>query len=420
MDSFLQFGLCEKALEFTVEVEFPTTCALPTKQYQFHSRHTVDKIKNAICLDVPALNKQDYALTIEDDQLSVDFVRFIVSNPKITQTLERGPIVKIQLAPKVNTFVSNREKIVLGDSKISDLRLTLEKSPIVERLAGGGRPLSPDTLSSSRMLKRSGNENKSTTDMLKEDHKESGDSASTSTTNNSAVGGSNGASTSGHSTPEREPVDHNKYATLSSLKHLALGTGPQHGSEDFNEFLDMLGQRIKLQGWSNYRGGLDVKSNTTGEESIYERFQDFEIMFHVATLLPYSIVDSQQVEKKRHIGNDIVVIIFKEGDRPFNPNVIQSDFNHVFIVVSVDKTVKHGPKRYNIAIINKDGVGESKPYLEYPNSIVGGEDFKNYLLCKCINAECSSYEAPSFKIKIQRTRIALLQDIMSTALHKDD
>jgi hypothetical protein len=31
-------------------------------------------------------------------------------------------------------------------------------------------------------------------------------------------------------------------------------------SPDYDEFLEFLGEKITLQGWANYRGGLDVKS----------------------------------------------------------------------------------------------------------------------------------------------------------------
>lgn len=31
------------------------------------------------------------------------------------------------------------------------------------------------------------------------------------------------------------------------------------GSPTFDEFLELLGQKIRLRGWDNYRGGLDVK-----------------------------------------------------------------------------------------------------------------------------------------------------------------
>ena len=41
----------------------------------------------------------------------------------------------------------------------------------------------------------------------------------------------------------------------------------------------------------------------------------------------------QQLPRKRHIGNDIVTVVFQEpGALPFIPN-IRSQFQHVFIIV---------------------------------------------------------------------------------------
>ena len=31
-------------------------------------------------------------------------------------------------------------------------------------------------------------------------------------------------------------------------------------SEEFERFLELLGEKIELKGWQKYRGGLDVKS----------------------------------------------------------------------------------------------------------------------------------------------------------------
>lgn len=36
--------------------------------------------------------------------------------------------------------------------------------------------------------------------------------------------------------------------------------GNESGSEEFNEFLSILGQRIQLKGFTGFSGGLDVKS----------------------------------------------------------------------------------------------------------------------------------------------------------------
>ena len=40
--------------------------------------------------------------------------------------------------------------------------------------------------------------------------------------------------------------------------------------------------------------------------------------------------------RKRHIGNDIVTIVFQDDDAPpFTPKSVRSHFQHVFIVVRV-------------------------------------------------------------------------------------
>lgn len=63
-------------------------------------------------------------------------------------------------------------------------------------------------------------------------------------------------------------------------------------------------------------------------------YQDHEIMFHVSTMLPYTPNNQQQLLRKRHIGNNIVTIVFQEpGSKPFCPTTIRSHFQHVFLVV---------------------------------------------------------------------------------------
>lgn len=113
----------------------------------------------------------------------------------------------------------------------------------------------------------------------------------------------------------------------------------------------------------SFRGGLDVFHGQTGSEAIFTSFQGREIMFHVATKLPYTEGDPQQVgqrvasscrvesqyatstgrhsssplitqlQRKRHIGNDIVAVVYQEGQTPFLSDVIKSHFLHCFLVV---------------------------------------------------------------------------------------
>ena len=68
-----------------------------------------------------------------------------------------------------------------------------------------------------------------------------------------------------------------------------------HEAGPFEEFLGLIGQRVKLLGFKKFLGGLDGDRNFTGEESVFTEYKDMEVMFHVATLMPFSANDPQQV-----------------------------------------------------------------------------------------------------------------------------
>lgn len=38
----------------------------------------------------------------------------------------------------------------------------------------------------------------------------------------------------------------------------------ERGSKEFERFLSILGNKIRLKGWDKYRGGLDVKGKANG------------------------------------------------------------------------------------------------------------------------------------------------------------
>ncbi|XP_027764598.1 rap1 GTPase-activating protein 1 [Empidonax traillii] len=113
--------------------------------------------------------------------------------------------------------------------------------------------------------------------------------------------------------------------------------GTTEESPAFTEFLDVLGQRVQLRDFKGFRGGLDVTHGQTGSESVYCHFRDKEIMFHVSTKLPYTEGDAQQLQRKRHIGNDIVAIVFQDENTPFVPDMIASNFLHAFVVVQLEQ-----------------------------------------------------------------------------------
>lgn len=118
----------------------------------------------------------------------------------------------------------------------------------------------------------------------------------------------------------------NKWTNIANLilrsfsewwKLLSENSGPA-----FDEFLDLLGQRVRLKGFEKYRAQLDNKcknfysalfmfstwklnhflfdsflftADSTGLYSLYTTFHDYEIMFHVSTMLPFTPSNKQQV-----------------------------------------------------------------------------------------------------------------------------
>ncbi|XP_068617609.1 rap1 GTPase-activating protein 2 isoform X2 [Battus philenor] len=186
--------------------------------------------------------------------------------------------------------------------------------------------------------------------------------------------------------------------------------GNNETSPVFDEFLEMLGQRIKLKDHKGYRGGLDIMNGHTGTEAVYERYMDREIMFHVAPLLPHTAGDAQQLQRKRHVGNDIVAIVFQEKTTPFTPDMIASHFLHAFIVVTPLETVG-GETRYKVAVTAREDVPFFGPTLPQPSVFRKGRELKEFLLTKLINAENACYKAAKFAQLELRTRASLLQNL---------
>ncbi|CAM4570103.1 unnamed protein product [Lepidochelys kempii] len=193
------------------------------------------------------------------------------------------------------------------------------------------------------------------------------------------------------------------------------------GSGSFQRLLNLLGDTVTLKGWTGYRGGLDTKNDTTGIYSIYTVYQGHEIMFHVSTMLPYSKENKQQVERKRHIGNDIVTIVFQEGEESspaFKPSMIRSHFTHIFALVRYNKQ----NDSYRLKIFSEESVPLFGPPLPSPPVFTDHQEFRDFVLVKLINGEKATLETPTFAQKRQRTLDMLIRSLYQDLvpdLHKN-
>ncbi|KAM5183052.1 signal-induced proliferation-associated protein 1 isoform 1-T1 [Callospermophilus lateralis] len=160
----------------------------------------------------------------------------------------------------------------------------------------------------------------------------------------------------------------------------------QEAGAAFTQFLTLLGDVVRLKGFESYRAQLDTKTDSTGTHSLYTTYQDHEIMFHVSTMLPYTPNNQQQLLRKRHIGNDIVTIVFQEpGSKPFCPTTIRSHFQHVFLVVRA-----HAPctqhTSYRVAVSRTQDTPAFGPALPPGGGpFAANADFRAFLLAKALN-----------------------------------
>ena len=102
-----------------------------------------------------------------------------------------------------------------------------------------------------------------------------------------------------------------------------------------------------------------------------------------------------QLERKRHIGNDIVVIIFVDYDTNpeeaiqsalnFNPKFMRSHFNHIFALVTYDATTD----RYRMSVCSAESVPFFGPPLPCFGEFGDPISFRDFLLAKCEQCVCA-------------------------------
>ncbi|KAM3826912.1 tuberin isoform 3-T3 [Vipera latastei] len=135
------------------------------------------------------------------------------------------------------------------------------------------------------------------------------------------------------------PYDTHKIAVLyvgegQSSNELAILSN-EHGSYRYTEFLTGLGKLIELKDCQPdkvYLGGLDV----CGEDGQFTYCWHDDIMqaiFHIATLMPTKDADKKCCDKKRHLGNDFVSIIYNDSGEDFKLGTIKGQFNFVHVII---------------------------------------------------------------------------------------
>jgi hypothetical protein len=104
------------------------------------------------------------------------------------------------------------------------------------------------------------------------------------------------------------------------------------GSAEFQDFLLALGDLVDIQDHQGNLGGLDPKG-TAGKMSISYADWQYDVIFHIVPLMPTDPSDGQQVLKKRHVGNDIVHIVWSDHYKDYRQDTMLTHFNFIIIII---------------------------------------------------------------------------------------
>ncbi|KAF2710724.1 hypothetical protein K504DRAFT_375979 [Pleomassaria siparia CBS 279.74] len=199
------------------------------------------------------------------------------------------------------------------------------------------------------------------------------------------------------------PVDSHKVGVIY------IGEGQTHekeilmnsiGSAPYTSFLNDLGTLVRLKNAKFNTGGLDFRNDMDGEFTYCWRDRCIELIFHVPTMMPTDPDDDMTYpNKKRHIGNDYVNIIFNDSGLPYNFDTIPSAFNYVHIVITpeskasfVDKRMATDPdgknRYYKVQVITRPEFPDISPAVE--PKIVCGKYVAAYCRLIAINANVFS------------------------------
>lgn len=210
-----------------------------------------------------------------------------------------------------------------------------------------------------------------------------------------------------------------------------------HGSPAYTRFLEGIGRLINLRGQVDvYAGGLNPDEDG---EYAYGWWDDIgQVLFHTATMMPNAADDEYCVNKKRHIGNDYVRIVWNDGGRPYKFDTLATQFQFLNIVIEPHSLgaiaafsnfrsaiaasaadVKLSPSHSPVLAPSGGGVGGTTPLHEAENEYfkvtvqraTGMKDFMPVGCFKLISAE---------KLPLLVRQLTLLGDWFANVFEKTE
>ncbi|TPX35718.1 hypothetical protein SmJEL517_g02024 [Synchytrium microbalum] len=107
------------------------------------------------------------------------------------------------------------------------------------------------------------------------------------------------------------------------------------GSRAYGLLLRSLGSMIRLKGIRDVNtGGLDTRDDIDGTHAVYWQDDCAQVIFHAATLMPTVSYDERCTAKKRHLGNDSIILVWNESGAEYEFDTLPGQFNHINLVIT--------------------------------------------------------------------------------------
>ncbi|EJD04692.1 uncharacterized protein FOMMEDRAFT_119898 [Fomitiporia mediterranea MF3/22] len=144
------------------------------------------------------------------------------------------------------------------------------------------------------------------------------------------------------------------------------------GSPAYARFLEGLARLIKVRGQLDvYTGGLDPDED--GEYAFAWWDDVGQVLYHTATMMPNCEDDERCNFKKRHIGNDLVRIVWNDSGLPYRFDTLSTEFQFVNIVIephsrgaiAAYSDNKHENEYFKLIVQCAEGMAEFAPIGDF-------------------------------------------------------
>ncbi|XP_055596027.1 tuberin isoform X2 [Uranotaenia lowii] len=166
------------------------------------------------------------------------------------------------------------------------------------------------------------------------------------------------------------------------------------GSLRYAKFLKNLGTLVAIKDAKSNNFFIDLESSGKDGNFTYIWQDDIvQVTFHVATLMPNHKHDPNGNEKKKHIGNDFVTIVYNESGEKYSLKTIKGQFNYACVVIEPIELESN-----RIFVLAKDEIAQ---YVCGKPKIVSDASAPLLARQMALHANLASLVSQSLKIKNQ-------------------